>query len=114
MLYEVITMSRENGYLLQNTNDEVWAKFQMEYMRIVEEYDCLDDEKQTRVLDSLMKAFIIEEPGQFALHITKQLPTFWYRGENFKKSMFYLVLAVVRITSYNVCYTKLLRGGIAR
>ncbi len=105
-------MSRENGYLLQNTNDEVWAKFQMEYMRIVEEYDCLDDEKQTRVLDSLMKAFIIEEPGQFALHITKQLPTFWYRGENFKKSMFYLVLAVVSLGLFLLGFVKTFRENI--
>lgn len=52
------------------------------------------------IFNPLMKEYIINTPGKFAVKILKQIPAFWYLGKDFKYSMIRLFMSVLIILPF--------------
>ncbi|HEX2933983.1 MAG TPA: glycosyltransferase family 39 protein [Bacteroidales bacterium] len=110
----------ENAFLLVKTNEQIWRKFDVGFNEIkrkcnidTTEYVDSDIVSQPLVmhdtLDFIMKNHIKTQPLSFVVRTLKQIPTFWIRGENIKKSLGFIALSFSTIFLFIVGFVKLNR-----
>lgn len=106
-------IAQENAfYDLRKTNTEIWNKFFIEYYEILHKYELKDDIEIQKRLDIIMKEYIINNPIGFAERTLKQIPTFWMRGDGWKKSMVYLSLSVFLISFFILGFLRLYKKSL--